>query len=470
MEQATIVWFYQDLRLKDNPALYEAASQGPILPIYILDTSSLGHSMGSASRWWLHHSLAALDASLGHTLNLYVGEPLVILKKLIQEHHIKAVYWNRCYEPWAIERTKTIKAALNQQDTIAKSFNGSLLWEPHHVAKQDGTPYKVFTPFYNRVLLTADELHKATPAPKQLRTIKDAQSLTLEQLQLLPRINWYKGLEASWQVGEEAAHNRLNHFVHHGLLGYKLGRDFPAQEHISRLSPHLHWGEISPRQIWQTVKNHAEPTIKKDAEHFLRELIWREFSSYLLYYFPKLPTKNFHKKFDHFPWAYDQKLFKAWQEGKTGYPLVDAGMRELWQTGFMHNRVRMVTASFLIKNLLIDWRKGEQWFWDCLVDADLANNSASWQWVAGSGADAAPYFRIFNPITQGEKFDALGLYTKRFVPELTDLPSKYLFKPWMAPKEVLTKTGVVLGKTYPHPIIDLRFSRERALEAFKGLS
>lgn len=468
MEQATIVWFHQDLRLKDNPALHEAASQGPILPIYILDTNSLGHCMGAASRWWLHHSLASLDASLGHSLNLYIGEPLVILKKLIREHSIKAVYWNRCYEPWAIERTKMIKATLKEQGSIAKSFNGSLLWEPHHVAKQDGTPYKVFTPFYNRVLLTADDLRKPTPAPKQLRTIKDKQSLTLEQLQLLPGIKWYKGLEVSWQVGEQAAHNRLDHFVRHGLLGYKTGRDVPGQEHISRLSPHLHWGEISPWQVWHTIKK-QDATIKKDADHFLRELVWREFSAYLLYYFPQLQTKNFHKKFDQFPWVYDQKLLKAWQEGKTGYPLVDAGMRELWQTGFMHNRVRMVAGSFLIKNLLIDWRKGEQWFWDCLVDADLANNSASWQWVAGCGADAAPYFRIFNPITQGEKFDADGLYTKQFVPELTNLPSKYLFKPWTAPKEVLAKAGVVLGKTYPHPIIDLRFSRERALDAFKSL-
>jgi deoxyribodipyrimidine photo-lyase len=470
MKNITIVWFRQDLRLSDNPALFSAASSGPILPLYILDDESPGSfKMGQASRWWLHHSLKSLDASLDHNLNLYIGNPKEILKKLINRHAIKAVYWNRGYEPWQIELTKTIKAYLVQQGIEAKSFNGSLLWEPHEVVKQDGTAYKVFTPFYNRVVALADELSMPLKKPTKLLCIKDSQGLKLTDLKLMPKIKWYKTMENTWDIGEQAAKKKLLHFLHHGIAGYKSGRDMPHQDHASRLSPHLHFGEISPRQVWFKAKEIPKTGIGHDIEHFLRELVWREFSYYLLYYFPDLPTANYQKKFDNFPWLDAPKLLRAWQQGKTGYPLVDAGMRELWQTGYMHNRVRMVVASFLIKNLLIHWHEGERWFFDCLVDADLANNSASWQWVAGSGTDAAPYFRIFNPITQGEKFDTDGKYTKRYVPELANLPPKYLFKPWEAPKEVLSKAGIVLGTTYPRPIVDIPFSRERALDAFQGL-
>lgn len=463
MKQRSIVWFINDLRITDNPALYEAASQGEIMPIFILDDTL---PLGSASAWWLHHSLKDLNQSLNNGLNFYQGRADSIILDCIKRNQTNAVYWNRCYEPAAIKLCTSIKSLLKKNDIPVMSFNGSLLFEPTAIAKQDGTPYKVFTPYYNRVLLEADTIRPVLKKPSSIKIIKDEKSLKLDELNLIPSIPWYRTMQEVWEIGEQAAHKRLKHFLRHGLLGYKEGRDFPGKENISRLSPYLHFGEISPCQIWYEVKKIADAPYQKDATHFLRELVWREFSYYLLYYFNDLPTTNWQKKFDNFLWTNNSRHLRLWQQGKTGIPLVDAGMRELWQTGFMHNRVRMVTASFLCKNLAIDWRKGASWFFDCLVDADVANNSASWQWVFGSGADAAPYFRIFNPTTQGEKFDPDGSYTKRFVPELQNLPLKYLFKPWAAPKDVLSNAGIVLGKTYPKPIIDLSYSRERALENY----
>ena len=292
-------------------------------------------------------------------------------------------------------------------------------------------------------------------------------SSSLDSLDLMPKIEWYKGFESEWSPGEDGADKSLDEFLDSGLINYKEGRNFPSQKFVSRLSPHLHFGEISPNEVWYRAKTKETLNgIEKSLAHFHSELGWREFSYYLLYHFPDLPSVNFQRKFDTFPWQKNDELLQLWKKGMTGYPIVDAGMRELWKTGYMHNRLRMVVGSFLVKNLLIDWREGEAWFWDCLIDADLASNSASWQWVAGSGADAAPYFRIFNPITQGLKFDPQGEYTKKYVPELKDLPNKYLFNPWEAPKEVLEVAGVELGKDYPEPIVDLKISRELALEAF----
>ena len=463
MKQRSIVWFMNDLRLSDNPALHEAASQGEVMPLFILDDTI---PLGSASRWWLHHSLSALNQSLNNGLNVYHGQAESIIFDCIKRNRIDAVYWNRCYEPAAIALRASIKALLKKHGVSVMSFNGSLLFEPTAIIKNDGTPYKVFTPYYNRVVAESHAIPSVLKKPSTIKTIADKKSLNLDDLNLMPRIPWYKTMEKVWDVGEQAALKRLKQFLRHGLLGYKEGRDFPSKDNISRLSPHLHFGEISPSQIWHEVGDVAHGSYQKDAVHFLRELVWREFSYYLLYYFNDLPTVNWQKKFDNFAWAHNARHLRLWQQGKTGIPLVDAGMRELWQTGFMHNRVRMVTASFLCKNLLLDWRLGASWFFDCLVDADVANNSASWQWVFGSGADAAPYFRIFNPTTQGEKFDPDGSYTKRFIPELQSLPLKYLFKPWAAPKEVLSKAGIILGKTYPKPIIDLSISRARALEAY----
>ena len=464
MTYVTIHWFRQDLRLQDNPSLTEAAQEGQILPIYILDdVQENPHAMGSASRLWLHHSLKALDQSLGNTLSIYKGNPLEIFKDLQERHTIQSVHWNRCYEPWCIERDTKIKDFLKSQNIDVMSHNGSLLWEPWEVLKKDKTPYKVFTPFYRNGCLSAESPRKPLDAPI-IKTLKDSRSLTLRDLELLPDQDWGGNLMTHWNPGESGAQACLDSFIDERLHHYKRGRDYPADSCTSRLSPHLHFGEISPNQAWYGAQM-QEPDHNLD--HFLSELGWREFAHSLLYHFPTFPEKNFQKKFDGFPWEENDRFLKCWQQGQTGYPIVDAGMRELWQTGYMHNRVRMIVGSFLVKNLLLHWHHGAPWFWDCLLDADLANNSAGWQWIAGSGADAAPYFRIFNPITQGQKFDPEGAYTKRFVPELKSMPLKYLFNPFDAPESVLQDAGVDIGNTYPAPIVDIKASREKALMAFK---
>lgn len=461
-----ICWFRQDLRLTDNPALYHATKEYKILPIYILDTQHAGEYMpGGASLFWLHYSLQALNKDLQESLSLYQGDPLVILQKLVKTFKVSAIFWNRCYEPWQIKRDKLIKQTLESQQLLVKSFNGTLLWEPWQVMKQDGTQYKVFSPFYYKGCQQAPSPRLPLAKPKKMQLLKDEKnSVALEKLALLPKQNWDKKMKPLWDMGEKAALKKLKNFFKSGVLHYKEARNFPAKSATSKLSPHLHFGEISPQQIYHATK---ELTQTKHTDHFLSELGWREFSYYLLYHFPELPQKNWQTKFDNFPWENNKKLLQRWQKGQTGFPIVDAGMRELWQTGYMHNRVRMIVGSFLVKNLLINWQSGEAWFWDCLVDADLASNSASWQWVAGSGADAAPYFRIFNPILQGEKFDPDGDYTRQFVPELAKLPNKYLFKPWEAPVDILTKAGIQLGREYPHPIVDLKASRDAALAAYQ---
>lgn len=461
----SILWFRQDLRLHDNPALTAAVEAGDVLPIFILDDHV--SNKGSASQVWLHHSLIELDRSLDGNLSIYRGDPLDVISDIISRQDIDAVYWNRCYEPSSIERDKTIKNSLSERSIFAQSFNGSLLWEPWEVLKADNTPYRVFTPFYRRGCLSRDAPRTPLPKPKNIQTISDDRSMEISELSLLPQKNrWDVGLIEHWRVGEAAALDVLNVFLEKGLHGYKMGRNFPAQSHISRLSPYLHWGQISPNTAWYAARALGE---NDDIDHFCSELGWREFSYSLLYNFPTLPSKNFQSKFDAFPWKKNDQYLDAWRKGKTGVPIVDAGMRELWQTGYMHNRVRMIVASYLVKNLRIDWREGEKWFWDTLFDADLANNSASWQWVAGSGADAAPYFRIFNPVTQGEKFDPDGEYIRRYVPELSRLSGKHLFAPWMAPADSLQAADIRLGDTYPEPIVDLKTSRQEALAAFKSL-
>lgn len=461
-----IYWFRQDLRLHDNPALNAAVQQGEVLAIYILDDSSAAEfSRGAASRWWLHHSLEALNHSLHGNLNLYVGKAEKIISELTQRFEVQTVHWNRCYEPWRIHRDTAIKKQLISARVSVKSHSGSLLHEPWTVHKKDGTHYQVFTPYY-KALSALPEPPPPLDAPNVAALnslITDENSLRLSALKLLPDMAWDSGIAANWQPGEESAHFQLQQFFIQGIDNYKEGRDFPAQESVSKLSPYLHFGEISPRQIEYALKNLPE---NENTEHFKRELCWREFSYYLLFHLPHMPTQNLRPAFDDFAWQHNTQLVEKWQQGKTGYPLVDAGMRQLWQTGYMHNRVRMVCASFLVKNLLIDWRYGASWFWDCLVDADLANNSASWQWVAGSGADAAPYFRIFNPTTQAEKFDPHGTYIKTYLPELKHLPIKYLFTPSEAPSQVLTQANIILGKDYPYPIVDLKVSRQRALETY----
>jgi deoxyribodipyrimidine photo-lyase len=450
-KKIAIHWFRQDLRLSDNPALTKAAEHEAVLPIYILDDNAGNYVMGGASSWWLHHSLKALNVSLGNKLSVYRGNPQTILDDILTRFDVGAVYWNRCYEPWRMQRDTLIKESLKKRAIEVHTCNGSLLWEPWNIKKDDGTPYKVFTPFYRKGCWGDAE-------PRAHDSI--------DALALLPKIPWDTKLEPHWDIGEKGARKRFEAFIDEGLYFYKEGRNLPAKLYVSRLSPYLHFGEISPNQLWHAVRSIGDD---KHIEHFCSELGWREFSYGQLYYNPELPRKNLQSKFDAFPWADNAANLCAWQRGQTGIPMVDAGMRELWQTGYMHNRVRMIVASFLVKNLRLHWHHGERWFWDTLVDADLANNSASWQWIAGCGADAAPYFRIFNPVTQGQKFDPDGEYVRQYIPEIARLPNKYLFNPWEAPVLILKEASVDLDSTYPNPVVDLKQSRELALQAFQSL-
>ncbi|MFB1002435.1 MAG: deoxyribodipyrimidine photo-lyase [Pseudomonadales bacterium] len=474
VKNKTIVWFRQDLRIHDNPALLSAADAGDILPVYILDDVNAAEwAMGSASRVWLHESLKKLNESLNGKLLLLCGDAETLIADLVEASNATAVHWNRCYEPWRIQRDRKIKAALTEKGIKVESTNGSLLWEPWSITKKDGTPYKVYSPYFKRGCLgSVDIIRPVVRAPKEINYVrrnKDIQGLTLDELDLQPSIPWDKGILEAWDAGEDGAHNKLTELVARRLEGYKQGRDFPAMDSTSRLSPHLHFGEISPHQVWSQVRQ-VIPVQEEDLSHYLSELGWREFSYYLLFHWPTLPDQPFQPKYKAFPWGADKEGLKQWQQGKTGFPIIDAGMRELWQTGYMHNRVRMIVGSFLIKNQLIHWHEGARWFWDCLVDADLASNSASWQWVAGSGADASPYFRIFNPLLQSEKFDGDGDYLIRYVPELKGLPKKYRHKPWDAPANILQAAGIELGVDYPHPILDLKVTRERALGALKAMN
>ncbi len=470
-EQKIIVWFRQDLRLADNPALHEAIKVGKIIPVFILDQDGAKNfAIGDASRWWLHESLQSLKHDLKGHLIIAEGDSLKILKQLIKKYQATAVYWNRCYQPWAIERDQQIKKELLSDGIDTQSFNGSLLWEPQDVVKSDGTAYKVFTAFYKNGCLKAQAPREILAKPRTLKFEKMVKIENLDGLGLLKKNDAVQRFEKHWKPTEQQAHKLLQDFIKNTLSGYKTGRDFPVLQQTSRLSPYLQFGQISPHQVWWAVKDQGyEYASRVDVQHFLTELVWREFSYNVLFHAPTVTHKNLQKKFDHLIWRSSKSDLESWQQGLTGYPLVDAGMRELWQTGYMHNRVRMVVASFLIKNLRIDWREGEAWFWDLLVDADLASNSFNWQWVAGFGYDAAPYFRIFNPTTQGKKFDKHGEYVKHWVPELKNMPDKYLYEPWLAPLEILKKAKVVLEKNYPKPIVDLKISRQQALDNFKKL-
>ena len=466
-EKIAIHWFRQDLRLNDNKSLFEASKHKNVLPIYILDDcNSKEFRIGSASRLWLHYSLKSLNKSLDGKLSVYSGNPEDILKDILNRYEVEAIYWNRCYEPWRIKRDSEIKANLNKCEIVVNTFNSSLLWEPWSIKKDDGTPYKVFTPFYRKGCLNAEKPSSPVSKPKDVSFLFDQYQIGIDKLNLLPSKGWGNKIKSFWDIGEEAAHKRFDQFVEEGLSSYKEGRNVPSKPYVSRLSPHLHFGEISSNQLWYSVRSIGDD---KNIEHFCSELGWREFSYSQLFHNPELPKKNLQSKFDAFPWNEDESLLTAWKKGNTGIPMVDAGMRELWQTGYMHNRVRMIVGSFLVKNLRLHWHHGERWFWDTLFDADLANNSASWQWIAGCGADAAPYFRIFNPVMQGQKFDPNGEYVRQYIPEISSLPNKYLFNPWEASDEILKKASIKLGSTYPFPIVDLKESRELALLAFQSL-
>lgn len=464
-----IVWLRQDLRLADNPALYEASRRGaPVIPLYIFAPGEEGEwPSGAASRYWLHHSLASLGEDLqkkNSRLILRTGKSLEVLLSLVRETGAQTVFWNRRYEPAAIQRDQSIEKELKAEGLEVRTFNASLLFEPWEVMTSQSTPYRVFTPYWRACLAN---LEPAAPLPPPRTLGMPARwptSPSLGELHLEPRIDWAGGIRETWAFGEPGAKKQLEAFLKKGISNYDQNRDFPGIKGISRLSPYLHHGEISPRQVWYAVK--ATPHA---GEGYLRQLVWREFAHHLLYHFPETPQEPLHPGFSAFPWKRNRNWLTAWQKGKTGYPIVDAGMRELWTTGWMHNRVRMVVASFLVKDLLIPWQEGAKWFWDTLVDADLANNTFGWQWCAGCGADAAPYFRIFNPVTQGERFDPEGSYVRRWVPELAKLPQKWLHRPWLASASVLTEAGITLGKTYPHPLVDHAQARIKALDAYQSM-
>ena len=463
-----IVWFREDLRLADNPALCAAVDSGrPVLALYVHDEEAAGDwAPGGAKKWWLHQNLAALCERLnerGVQLVLRRGEARTVVQDLVEETAAGAVYWNRMYEPWARERDAEIKAALKEAGVEAASFNGHLLREPWTVETKTGGPYKVYTPFWRAIGAESAE-YELLDTPGEIGGWGgNAASENLDDWGFEPtKPDWAGGLRDTWTPGEAGARKRLDWFIENALSDYDEDRDFPGVDGTSMMSAYLHLGVISPRQIWMAISGRSGD----GPSAFRGELGWREFSYHLLYHFPEFPDRNFQRKFDDFPWREDEDAFRAWTRGMTGYPIVDAGMRQLYEIGWMHNRVRMIVGSFLVKNLLLHWKRGEEWFWDTLVDADLASNSAGWQWVGGCGADAAPYFRIFNPITQGERFDKSGDYVRRWCPELKDLPDKFIQKPWEADAQTLERAGVELGRTYPRRIVDHKETRERALAAF----
>lgn len=426
--------------------------------------------MGAASRWWLHRSLESLSRAA--PLVLRKGRAEHVIGALLHETNAKSVHFTRDYSPWAAALETRVKAACDSAGAACHRYGGFLLHEPETIATGQGSPFKVYTPF-SRSCFGKGEPRPPRRTPDVAWHHGAIARDTLADWNLLPaRPNWASTFETEWQPGEQGAQGRLAAFIADSLARYAEERDFPAEAASSRLSPHLHFGEVSPVQVWQAVRAAQHATggkLDNAAEKFLKELLWREFSWHLLHHFPHIPEKNFKPEFEGFPWADGAQALKQWQRGQTGYPIVDAGLRQLWATGTMHNRVRMIVASFLIKHLLIDWRAGERWFWDTLVDADLASNAAGWQWVAGSGADAAPYFRIFNPVLQGEKFDAKGAYVRRWCPELARLPEAFVHKPWDAPADALRQAGIELGRDYPHPIVDHTVARNRALAALQTL-
>jgi deoxyribodipyrimidine photo-lyase len=476
----TILWFRQDLRLQDNPALNAAVARGgAVVPAYVLDDAAEGRwAAGGAARWWLHHSLAALDASLrekGSRLILLRGAAAEAIPALQRSTGAGAVYWNRRYEPAAIARDSALKADLSAAGIEARSWNSALLFEPHEVRNREGGPFKVFTPFWRHCLTLPVGEPLRAPSGELPAPARWPESRRLEELGLLPRIRWDTGIAAQWKPGEANARERLKQFAAGPMAAYADMRNDPAHDGTSALSPRLHFGELSPRQIWAAVRAVGKPAgvfpPGKGAQVFLSEVGWREFAYHLLFHFPHTPAEPLRAEFARFPWAPDPggRRLRAWQRGLTGYPIVDAGMRQLWATGWMHNRVRMIVASFLVKHLRLNWTHGAEWFWNTLVDADLAANTLGWQWTAGCGADAAPYFRVFAPVLQGRKFDPEGTYVRRWVPELARMPADDIHAPWEASAATLAAAGVTLGGNYPGPLVDHGAAREAALAAWRSL-
>lgn len=471
MTAPALFWFRQDLRLADNPGLHSLGGRPALLVFVLDDASAAAYAYGGAQRWWLHHSLTALDAALrekGTFLHLVRGDAKEVIPELAARIGASEVIAGRLYEPWARSRDAAVAQTLEKAGRRLVLHTHSLLEEPHRVRTGAGKPFSVYTPF-SRAIFALGAPPPPIPVPERLTPVVHApEGEDIAELKLLPRSpapEWWREFPAHWTPGEKGASKRLDAFSRGAIERYESDRDRPGLDGTSRLSPHLRFGEISPRQVWLAVQG-ASP---KGSASFLRELVWREFSYHTLWHRPEMPEQPLRAQYARFPWEVSGQAQRAWQRGATGYPIVDAGMRQLWRIGWMHNRVRMVAASFLVKHLLQPWQQGEAWFWDTLLDGDLANNAANWQWVAGCGADAAPYFRVFNPVLQGEKFDTDGRYVREWVPELAKLPANFIHKPWEAPSEVLAHAGIVLGRDYPLPIVDHAEARARALAAHAAL-
>ncbi|HTR15901.1 MAG TPA: deoxyribodipyrimidine photo-lyase [Acetobacteraceae bacterium] len=464
-----MLWFRQDLRLADHPALEAALATGrPVLPVYVLDDTTPGAwRPGGAARWWLHHSLTALAAALaerGAALVLRHGKAAEAIPALAREAGAVAVHATRAHEPFWREADRAVEAALAAQGARLFRHPGTTLFDPGSIRTKAGGVYGLYTPFA-RACAALPEPSPPAPAPARIPCPKPPRSDSLADWALLPRQpDWAGGLAATWRPGEAEAAARLRAFIAGPAAHYPTGRDRPGEAGTAMLSPALHWGEISPRAVW-----HAAASLPPEArQRFRAELLWRDFAAYMLFHAPHMPEAPLRPAFARLPWRRDAAALRAWQRGRTGVPIVDAGMRQLWQTGWMHNRARMIAGSFLVKHLLLDWREGQAWFWDTLVDADLASNACNWQWVAGTGIDGQPFFRVFNPVTQGEKFDPDGAYVRRYVPELARLPDRELHAPWQAPPAVLRAAGVELGRTYPAPLVDLAEGRRRALAVYQA--
>ena len=476
----TVVWLRNSLRLGDHPALAHAAGRGAVVPVFVwAPDEEEPWAPGGAHRWWLHESLTALGLALekkGSRLVLRQGGSLDEIKAVCEASGADRVVWQTRIAPTLRRRDEAVRAGLEEAGVEVRQFGGRILHDPDRVETGSGGPYKVFTPFWKKAKAALDP-GAPLPAPDLGGAAPETwpESVALDALGLTPEaqdgVDWAGGMRETWTPGEGGAAERLRAFVDGTLLHYDAERDFPAVRGTSMLSPHLHWGEVSPRQVWAAanawVSNGAT---REAADAFLFEIGWREFSYHVLHHFPHMPDEPLKEKYERMPWEHDEAALQAWQRGRTGYPLVDAAMRQLWHVGWMHNRMRMVTASFLTKDLLVRWQDGERWFWDTLCGGDLANNAMGWQWAAGSGADAQPFFRIFNPISQSTKYDPDGAYIRRWVPELADLPTKHLHAPWTAPPGVLREAGVVLGETYPEPVVDHKAARERALEALQQVN
>lgn len=469
----SLVWFRRDLRLADNPALSAAVARGgPVIPVYIWSPEEEGAAApGAASRWWLHHSLTRFDADLrgrGSRLIVRRGAGGKTLRALIGETGADAVFWNRCYEPPILRSDADIKSVLRADGLLVETFSSALLFEPWTVTSGAGKPFQVFTPFWKAALAGEPPLRPIDAPPRLSAPSMWPASPAVGELGLLPAHDWAGGIEAAWTPGERGASKSMERFLRDVAGTYGDDRNRPDLAGTSRLSPHLHFGEIGPRQIWAAARARVayDPACGEGVDAYLREVGWREFAHHVLFHFPHTTSEPLRQEFADFPWAGDDRVQRAWRRGRTGYPLVDAGMRELWCTGWMHNRVRMVAASFLVKHLRVPWQDGAAWFWDTLVDADLANNTLGWQWTAGCGADAAPYFRIFNPVIQGQRFDPDGTFVRKWVPELAGLPAQWIHKPWAAPESVRAAARVEIGRTYPAPIVDHATARASALTAF----